>query len=103
MKFSAALILALSLGLALASCQKPQPPAETHGTTGVITALSADHKIVTIKHQAFPDGFMEAMEMSFELADPKLADGFKVGERVDFTLERRSDSFPIVSLTQAAK
>src|SRR5207302_774847 len=77
-----ALLLAALAFTALACNKAPEPPKaaayqpklnETHTTTGVIREFASENKVVVLEHQAFPDGFMEGMTMSFQLADSKMA------------------------------
>jgi len=49
--------------------------------TGVVIAVTEDH--VQIDHQEIP-GFMDAMTMSFEVADPALLEGLEPGTRITF-------------------
>src|SRR6185503_3788958 len=105
MRKLAILFLALSVTLAFQGCKKqpetstaPSQPAigEKHTTTGVIKKFGEGNKTLVIEHAAFADGFMEAMTMSFELESPKMAAGFKAGDKVEFTLEYKGSAFPIV-------
>jgi Cu/Ag efflux protein CusF len=99
--------MALSLVLLSAGCNKSNTDSvnstvETHSSVGVITGFGDNNKVITIKHKAFPDGFMQAMEMSFELQDSSLANGFKVGDKVEFTLQHIDDSYPLVRLKKVS-
>ena len=87
----------LSLGLALlAGCSKaPAPAAETHSTTGVVVEVRPN--VLVIQHQDFP-GFMKAMTMPFELADPGLAKGIKPGDKVSFTLTKTEQGYPLTAI-----
>lgn len=99
------LIFLMTLGLGAMGCKKePQAPAaqsgpvvgEKHSAIGVIKKFGEGNKTVVLDHEAFADGFMEAMTMSFELESPKMAEGFKVGDKVEFTMEYKGNAFPIV-------
>ena len=113
MKSRIALVVALVAGLGLAAlgCKKEaSAPAgskaiepvkgERHSSVGFIRQFGDQHKTIVLEHQTFPDGFMMGMTMSFELKDPKLAEGFKIGDKVSFTLEGTGNSFPVVELTK---
>lgn len=90
-------LLLLSLFLTLVACDRPPPDvesAETDGVThyegtGTVAELLENH--VRIDHDAIP-GFMDAMTMSFEVADPALLAGVEPGMDVTFriTIEGRS-------------
>lgn len=79
--------------------QQPAPSAENkdYPGKGVVTAFQAEGKIIVLKHEAIV-GLMEGMTMGFELKDPALAKGFKVGDNVDFVLSKRGDDYKITSL-----
>lgn len=102
-------MLALALlGAGLTACSKaPEPPkmaepkiGESHSAIGVIKAFGDGNKTVVIEHQAFKDGFMEGMTMSFELKSPDMAKGLKVGDKIDFTLTYEGRAFPITVITK---
>ena len=96
-------LLALVFSLSLVSgCRKPAA-AVLHSSKGVIIAFKAENKAVVIRHEAFPDGFMEAMIMPFEVADPKLLEGFKVGDTVEFSLQATDTGFPLVAIKKMGK
>jgi Cu/Ag efflux protein CusF len=93
-------ILSLAcLALVLGACGKSGPPPESHSTTGVISAVGEGGKVLTIKHQAFP-GWMEGMEMPFELKDPALAKDLKAGDRVSFTVTAEANTWPITAISK---
>ena len=108
MKHTLSLALGALLLFGAAACNKaPEPPkaaayepkpGETHATRGVIKEFGEGNKVAVIAHEAFPDGFMEAMTMSFELADPAMAKGLKAGDKVEFTLKYTGKGFPITVL-----
>jgi len=108
MKTAPLALLLAAFTLAGIACNKaPEAPkaaayqpklGETHTTTGVIKEFASENKVVVLQHQAFPDGFMEGMTMSFQLADPKLAKGLKLGDKVEFTLQYTGTGFPITSI-----
>jgi Cu(I)/Ag(I) efflux system membrane fusion protein len=73
-----------------------EAPAGTpalHESVGRIEQLSGDH--VTLSHEPVPALQWPAMTMQFLLADPSLARGAKVGDRVAFAFEQRSEG-PVV-------
>ena len=91
------LLAALALLFPLLSCKKAEAP-EIHSAKGRIVEMGDGGKVLVIKHDAFSDGFMEAMTMSFELREVKLAEGLKAGDLVEFSLQRVENGYPIVSI-----
>lgn len=62
--------------------------AQVFHDVGLITRIDAAGGMLTIDAGAIP-GFMEAMEMQYRLASPRLASGLKVGDRIDFDVDGR--------------
>jgi Cu/Ag efflux protein CusF len=95
------------LGLtALPACKKSDSSSAAvtlHTSTGVIKSFDKGGKIVVIQHEAFPNNFMAAMTMPFEAADPKLLEGFKVGDKVEFSLQSTEMGFPLVAIKKLGK
>lgn len=71
--------------------------AEIFHGRGVVTAIKNQGQVLVINHEAIP-GLMEAMTMPFELSDPGLAKGIKVGDEIRFTLVHKAGFWPIVAL-----
>jgi Cu/Ag efflux protein CusF len=98
------LLLAASAFFAAACSKAPQAAqpgkGERHSSVGVIKSFGEQGKTVVIEHQAFPDGFMEGMTMSFELQSPKMALGLAAGDKVAFTLENTGNGFPVVAISK---
>src|SRR5260370_42479864 len=91
------LILAGTI-LLLAGCAKSTP--ENHTTVGVIVSIPKDGRELEIRHEKFPDGFMEGMTMTFETEDAKLAKGLKPGDKVRFTLGKKGDDYLVVAVKE---
>jgi Cu/Ag efflux protein CusF len=64
---------------------------------GTIVAVDVPRRIVEIDHEAIP-GFMAAMTMPYEVADPALLQGLAVGDRVRGTLRVDSRGYVITAL-----
>jgi Cu/Ag efflux protein CusF len=75
----------------------PAAPATVHQGQGVLKKITEGGKVLVIKHKAIP-GYMPAMTMSFELADPALAKDLVVGDRISFTLTKKGNFWPITAL-----
>ena len=69
----------------------------TYQGEGQILQVDAARGRVMIAHQEII-GFMAAMTMTFRVKDGKLLDGFKPGDRVEFTLEETPQSVTISSI-----
>ena len=54
---------------------------------GKVVSLDAEKKTVRLDHEAIP-GYMKAMEMNFDVADAKILEGLKPGDRVRGKLKR---------------
>ena len=78
----------------------PAPDAagyKNYPAVGIIRGFQSDNKVVVIEHQDIP-GLMKGMTMGFELKDPALAQGFKAGDAVDFTLSVKDSDFLVTAL-----
>jgi len=62
--------------------------AQQHAGSGIVTSIDAAHQSLTISCAAIP-GYMDAMEMSFTVGDPKMLTGLKPGTAVAFTMVQR--------------
>ncbi len=92
-----AALAALALGTTACKKPAPQPAPEIHSSTGVIREIKNDGRILVVEHQDFP-GFMKAMTMPFELKDPALAAGLKVGDKVAFSITATDNGFPVTAI-----
>ena len=84
--------LALALACALCACG-----ADTYEARGVVRAVRAPERQVTIEHGAIA-GLMPAMTMSFDVADPALLAGVAPGQYVEFRIAKSGERFEIVAL-----
>jgi protein SCO1/2 len=84
--------LALAAALGLFACGR-----DTFDASGVVRAVRAEERQVTIEHSAIA-GLMPAMTMSFDVADAALLAGLAPGQFVEFTIVRRAGRFEIVAL-----
>ena len=98
-----ALAAALNLGLAAPvfahqghdHAAQAQVPQSAEGV-GVVRALDARNKRITIAHEPIPALGWPSMTMAFEVHSPDLLTGVVVGNRVNFTLVNH-DGQPMVS------
>ncbi|WP_294539844.1 copper-binding protein [uncultured Rhodoblastus sp.] len=76
---------------ALAQADKsPQAslPKIFHGV-GAITGIDAGAGEVSIDHEEIP-GLMSAMEMAYQARPPKVLEGLKAGDRVEFDVDGKT-------------
>ncbi len=85
--------IALAAALALFACGG----AESFEASGVVRAVRASERSVTIEHGDI-EGLMPAMTMSFDVADPELLAGIEPGQYVEFRLSRSGEHFEITAL-----
>lgn len=72
---------------------------QTYKSIGLIKALNPDKNEITIDHENI-EGLMSAMTMDFPVADKKLFETAKVGDKVAFELEKQGVE---IKLTQIKK
>ena len=68
------------------SSAAPKPAAAAEWVHGEITRIDAPRKRVTLKHERIASIKMDAMTMPFKLKDVALIDGYKVGDKLQFTV-----------------
>jgi len=99
MTFSASGLRAAAIAAALWTSAGCRPKAQSHETRGVVREIRSEGRTLVIEHEEFP-GFMEAMTMPFDVADPKLSAGLATGDRVQFTITREADAWPVTKLSK---
>ena len=87
MRFVSALLLTLI------GCGPSGHPV--YDAEGVVTGVLAEEGQIIVDHGAIP-GFMPAMEMNFDVADPGLLDTLEAGQRIRFKLEHAPKSYRIL-------
>lgn len=75
------------------------PDTFYYRSKGVIKLIDQPNMSVRIDHEDIP-GYMPAMEMEMEIGDPELINKIKVGDVVDFDLERVGSKLTITSMTK---
>lgn len=95
----AAVITFLAASLAL-TCSAPPAPnknvatrvtTQTYKSVGVIKSIDIDTDHVTVDHEEIP-GYMSAMEMNEMVADHEMLGGLKIGDKVEFEIERKGST-----------
>ena len=71
-------------------------------TDGVIQNVDKPHGVVTLKHDDIVNMGMPAMTMAFNVADKKMLDNLKTGDKVRFHVENVSGA-PTVTRIEAAR
>ena len=117
MKTITIITTALAGSLALTACNKaadaPAKPAasndmasmdmsaatKTGSGSGKITELDKAGGRVTIDHGPIPEVGWPAMTMGFK-ADPKMLDGFAVGDQVDFSLSFKGNEGMVTAISK---
>jgi Cu/Ag efflux protein CusF len=90
-------LLALSLPLALGCKGDGQHAAQEHSVKGKVLAVDPDKASIKLDHEEIP-GVMGAMKMMFDVADPKVLQGLKVGDQVQGKLKVESGKYIITQL-----
>ena len=71
--------------------------AEAPMVDGVVKELRAGGEL-TVKHGPLPNLDMPAMTMVFQTADPKMAKGLKVGDKIKMQVEDKAGKLTIMKL-----
>ena len=69
-----------------AAAAKAAAATSAEWVNGEITRIDAPRKRVTLKHERIASIKMDAMTMPFKLKDVALIDGYKVGDKLQFTV-----------------
>lgn len=106
--FLAALLAAPALALAQAapttSVDVPAkaPAAATAMAEGEVRKVDKEAGKITVRHGLIASLDMPPMTMVFRVADPKMLDAVKEGDKVNFAAERRNGAITITTM-EAAK
>lgn len=76
------------------------PKDGDYNAKGVVTKLDLEQGSIELDHEEIKD-MMPAMKMEFFVADKKILDGLKVGDKVDFVLRYKNPTETIVSIKKA--
>src|SRR5215204_5042390 len=68
--------------------------------TGVVTKIDTQLGSVEVNHDEIKD-LMPAMQMEFFVADKKLLEGLKVGDKVDFVIRYKARNETIVKISKS--
>ena len=109
------LLIALSLlSWAGAQAQPTRSPASTAGkawsigtvpamtlTEGVVERVDREHSEVVVNHGDLPNLGMEAMTMGFAVADKRMLDRLKPGDKVRFSAEIKNGEATVTYIESA--
>src|SRR5215207_10101632 len=72
---------------------------ETYKAVGVVKNTDADTGKITVDHEEIP-GYMAAMEMTEAVAEAKMLEAVKAGDKIEFELARTGSKLLITKLTK---
>jgi len=79
------LVFSLSIVIAASACSRARSDQHAYPVHGQVQSIDAPRKLVTLKHDEIK-GFMPAMTMPYEVADPNVLTTLTPGDVVDSTL-----------------
>lgn len=68
---------------------------------GEVRKIDKEQGKMTLRHGPLENLGMPAMTMVFKVADPKMLDGLKEGDKVKFTAERVNGAFTVTAIQPA--
>lgn len=77
------------------------PAGAAAGIKGEITAIDGPNGRISIRHEPIAALNMRGMNMVFRLAEPGLATGLAVGDKVVFSAERKESVVTVTKLEKA--
>ena len=104
MKLSTFVIAAaLALPFAGAAMAQPAPAAAAPATlvAGEVKKINKETGKMTIKHGPLANLDMPAMTMVFRVKDPAMLDKVKVGDKINFAVERANGAITVTQLDVA--
>src|SRR4051794_38591453 len=91
-------ILLLIMAVVITGCPTGTTTAKEkiYDIKGKVLSVDAKGKSLKLDHDEIP-GYMSAMKMSFDVADPKLVGGIKEGDQVQGKLKVRSGERDVIT------
>lgn len=74
---------------------------KTYDSTAIVTKIDVAANMVTLDHDDIP-GYMKAMSMTEKVKSPEILNGIRVGDRVEFEIERTGSEIIITKLTKVS-
>ena len=75
--------------------------AQSPQVNGEVRKVDREQHKLTLKHGPIPNLDMPGMTMVFRLADPKLLDGLKEGDKVRFTVDKVDGALTVTAIQVA--
>lgn len=107
MKF-AHILVASSVAMAFGAQAQSAPASGAERTAaaapqseGEVRKVDKDQGKVTLRHGPLENLGMPAMTMVFKVADPKLLDGLRDGDKVKFTAEKVNGAYTVTAIQTA--
>jgi len=75
---------------------------QTYRSVGVVKSVDLDSGKVKVDHEGIP-GYMSSMEMNEPVADKKLLDGLKGGDKVEFEILREGSKIKFTKFTKVGE
>lgn len=97
------LVCAAPIQAADAPAAKAAMPAEAAQGTGVVNKVDLAKGVVNIAHEPIAALKWPAMTMDFKVADKKLLDGLKPGQKVSFGIAKDAKAGFVISRIAAGK
>ena len=88
----------MSPSMSMPAASKASSAAEATMTDGVVQKVDRSRGVVTLKHGEIANMSMPPMTMGFDVADKKMLEGVKVGDKVKFRVEKVNNAPIIVRL-----
>ena len=88
----------MSPSMSMPAASKSSSAAEATMTDGVVQKVDKSRGVVTLKHGEIANMSMPPMTMGFDVADKKMLEGVKVGDKVKFRVEKVNNAPIIVRL-----
>ena len=89
------------VGAATPSTQVAQGAASVPVAEGEVRKIDKEQGKVTLRHGPLQNLDMPAMTMVFKVADPKMLDALKEGDKVRFTAEKVNGALTVTSIQSA--
>ena len=83
------------------SAQRPTTGATAMTTDGEVRRIDKEQGKVTLKHGPIANLEMPGMTMVFKVADPKMLDGIKEGDKVKFTADKVNGAITVTAIEPA--
>lgn len=98
-----ALITALPLGLATvgiapAAAAESAAPAAGSVTEGEVRRIDRDAQKITLRHGPIQNPKMPGMTMAFAVRDAAMLDKVKVGDKVNFSVEKSGNAYFVTNI-----